>query len=473
MARHRSIPLGGLYTGGAVTLPYHPQPNYARQLMMHQQAKNQALGQYYSKLENSINPAGVRDQDMDGWQAKLQQWQQFGIENRSALINPNADGGKAIRRFGAMHQDLLGDIQKSKAAAANERSIQPLMLDPKRRALTTNQDLLNAHKMGTSIYDPQHYKADGVTPISPADFSFNAPPYDEKRQQATLMEVTKGLKLEKTYGKGKVNTTELKDYVPFTLKHSAQNLKTIGDRMGSVYDGDPSVQSSYDNKQLDQPTHDKLNAAYKSVYGQDQDIGTDPRKIAQADMINQNSQATTGTEIKGWSRPPVGKAVTKAQQDQQNMLNWVNGMTGAVKSGDINELHRMGDFLHSGNGKSTYQGVEQGGLSTGNPKGLPNQLENIKPAILLKHTDKQWVPDDPSNPAVGSYKDVMNTDVLDPNDPALTYKLGKIYQNHMGSTPQLEKALLSQNQKSPPTTQQPAAQPPAAAKPTKDPLGIF
>lgn len=470
MPRHHSISTGGLYTAGAVVLPFHQAPNYARQLLMHQQAKNQALGQYYSKLENGINPVGVRDQDMDGWQSKLQAWQKFGIQNRNALINPNADGGKAIRQFEAMHQDLLGDIQKSKAAAANERAIQPLMLDPKKRALTTNQDLLNAHKLGTSIYDPQHYKPDGVTPISPADFSFNAPPFDERKQQATLMDVTKGLKLEKTYGKGKVNTTELKDYVPYTLKHSTQNLKTIGDRMGSIYDGDPSVQSHYDNKQLDQPTHDKLNSAYKSVYGADQDIGTDPRKIAQADMIDQNSQSTTGTEIKGWSRPPIGKGVTKAQMDQQNMLNWVNSMGAAAKSGDANELKRLGDLLYSGNGKSTYQGIDVGPTSTGNPQGM-NLPENIKQRITIRHTDKQWVPDNPSNPSVGSYKDVMNTDVLDPSDPALTYKLGKIYQNHMGSTPQMEKALLIQGQKPPPTTNTPAAQPPAQN--TKDPLGIL
>jgi hypothetical protein len=476
MPRHHNISTGGLYTGGAVVLPFHQPPNYARQLMMHQQAKNQALGQYYSKLENNINPVGVRDQDMDGWQAKLQAWQQFGIQNRNQLINPNADGGKAVRQFGAMHQDLLGDIQKSKAAAANERAIQPMMLDPKRRALTTNQDLLNAHKMGLSIYDPKHYKDDGVTPVSPADFSFNAPPYDEKKQQSTLMEVTKGLKLEKTYGKGKVNTAELKDYIPYTLKHSQANLKVIADRMGSIYDGDPSVQSAYDNKQLDQPTHDKLNAAYKSVYGQDQDIGTDPRKIAQADMINQNSQATQGTDVKGWSRPPVGKSLTKAQIDEQNMLNWTNGMASAMKTGDINTVKRLGDQLYSGNGKSTYQGIDQAPIGVGNTGGDISGLKNLHQGFIISHTDKQWVPDDPSNPAVGSYKDVLNKDEIDPTDPALVYKIGKIYQNHMGSTPQLEKALLAQTnsgQKPPPTTNPAPAQPPAPAANTKDPLGIL
>lgn len=448
--RHTRLPIANVSAGAIVFHPPTASNNYARQMQAHQLAKDQALGQYYSKLENSINPAGVRQQDMEGWQKKLQDWQAFGVQNRSALINPNMDRGAAQRQFMAMHQDLLGDIQKSIAAAATERAVQPLFLDPHKRALTTNKDLEYGHRLSASIYDPQHYKDDGVTPISPEDFSFNAPAYDVNKQRATNIELTRGLKQEKTYGKGVVNQQELKDYVPYTLKHSAANLKVIGDRMGALYgqgdQGDKSIQQYYDNFPVDQGTHDQLNQLYKSVYGKDEDIGTDPRKLAMAHAIQLNSQATQGTEIKGWSRPPQPKAVPQAQQAQQNMLQWVNGMATAVKNGDENEMNRYGDLLYAGKGTSRYQGISKGPLtSTDNLA----SIHPIKQGAVIKHIDNVY------NPTKSLYEDVLNTTELDPNDPALTDKLGRMYQMSMGSTPALKAALTKQTVQSAPPTVKP------------------
>lgn len=463
MASHK-LSTEGLYTGGSVILPFHQRHNYALDLYKHKLAKDEALGQYYSKLENNINPAGVRQQDMDGWQKKLQDWQGFAVQNRKALLNPNIDGGKTVRQFGAMHQDLLGDIQKSKAAAANERAVQPLFLDPKKRSLTTNKDLEYGQRLGLSIYDPKHYKDDGVTPIAPTDFSFNAPAYDVNKQRTTNVELTRGLKQEKTYGKGKVNQAELKDYVPFTLQHSKQNLKVIGDRMASLYgsgdQGDKSIQQYYDNFPADEATHAKLDEAYKAVYPEDKEgIGTDTKKLAMAHAISLNSQATTGTEIKGWSRPPQPRQPSKADVAQQEMLSWINGMTEAVKKGDEGEMNRYGDLLYAGKGTSKYQGLEKGAISTGNPAGM-SLPENIKPGVSIIHQDMQF------NPTKGIYEPTTNRDFLNPDDPALGDKLGRIYQMHMGSSAPLKSALLKANvnQKPPPSTKTPDIDPDALLK---------
>ena len=450
MRRHNPS-TAGLYTGGAAVLPYRPAyNNYASRMQMHLLAKDQALGQYYSKLENGINPAGVRQQDMEGWQNKLQKWQQFGVENRNALINPNVDNGRSQRQFGAMHQDLLGDIQKSKAAGQNERAVQTIMLDPKRRAMTTNNDLQLAHKMSASIYDPNHFKEDGITPVAPEDFSFNAPPYDINKQRAVSQIVTRGLKKDRTYGKASaVDPVTRLTKVPFTEQNSPQNLKTIAERMGQVYDSDKSLQQHYDNNVLDPDTHDKLNKAYQSVYPND-DIGTDPRKQAMASAILDNSQQNAGAEMKSVSRPPIGRGVTKAQQAQQDMMGWTNGMASAIKSGDQNEIERYGNLLYNGKvtstGVSRYQGVEQGPVSTGNPAGM-NLPENIKPGVSFKHLDAVW------NPAKSAYEDVLNTTSFDPNDPALVSKLGGLYQMHMGSAAPLKSGAVHQvvNQAPPPT----------------------
>jgi len=442
------------YSGG--TFIVHP-PNYSAyymRAMMHQQAKQQALSQYYDKLQNNINPAGVRSQDLDGWNQKADAWQQFGIEHRDALINPRLDGGRSMAKFQAMHRDLLGDVAKSKQAAQHELALQKVYSNPNTAARATKQDLNVAHSISASIYDPQHYKEDGVTPHDISEFSFNAPPYDINKQKSVAGMLTRGLKPTKTYGKASgVDPQTRLTVVPFTEKHSTSNLQTIAERMGQVYDSDKSVQGHYDNDVIDPNRFDQLNKAYKSVYPND-DIGNDPRKHAMADAILDNSQSRQSSELRSVSRPPVGRGLTKAQQDQQLMLGLTNQMAAAMKSGNTDEVKRLGGVWFSGNGKSQYQDIDQGQL----PSSMGVDFKT-KGGYLLHHIEKQWVPDDPRNPAVGSYKDVLKTDEIDPNDPQLISKLANWHQRFMGSTPALEKGVVGQ------TLSQPSAGKPAPVDP--------
>src|ERR1700739_3887344 len=108
------------YSGGTFTIRQPNYANYFAQAQMHKMAKQQALSQYYDRVQSSINPAGVRDVDMEGWQKKADDWNKFGIENRDNLVDPRRDGGRALGQFNAMHRDLLGDLNKSKQAAAKE-----------------------------------------------------------------------------------------------------------------------------------------------------------------------------------------------------------------------------------------------------------------------------------------------------------------------------------------------------------------
>src|ERR1700743_3589441 len=125
-----------IWSAGAVVLPHQPaHTQYANQIAMHQMAKEQALSQYYDKVQNSINPQGVRDIDLEGWNQKADAWQRFGIENRAFLINPRLDGGRALLKFQSMNRDLHSDLQKSKQAAAKELAIQKIYGDPRKAKL--------------------------------------------------------------------------------------------------------------------------------------------------------------------------------------------------------------------------------------------------------------------------------------------------------------------------------------------------
>lgn len=449
MRRRQSLS-PGLFTGGAVVLPQQntsPYMRYMMQMQMHQQSRENALAQYYSKIQTGINPAGVRSVDMEGWRKKVEDWQQYGEQHRDALVNPRLDGGRAQTEFQQMHTDLLGDVAKSKEAGANEMLVKRTFdLDPKKRMLASNNDSTAINSMSKSIYDTGHYKSDGVTPYSPNDLSFNAPPFDLNKQAALRRNLTAGLKLDKIPDlKNKtIDTAAQRVIVPYKQSYSPAAMQEIGRRAGAAYDGDPSMQAYYDNKIHDPDTYEKLNQAGKSVYGQDFDIGMDGRKAASAEAILNNSAIQQGNDSYHWQRPAQGRPPSQRQQAIQDMTDWVNNMSAAVKSGNVNDMKRLGGVLYSGNGKSQYQDIDYGP----NQLGVSNDPGQIKNMATISHVDKQWVSDnDPKDPKAGSYKDVLNKDLLDPNDPQLPAKLVKVYQNHMGSTPGAENIILHQTVK--------------------------
>lgn len=471
--RHSTAISPAAYSGG--TFVVHPPnfANYFQQFMAHRLAKQQSLSQYYDKVQSSINPQGVRDVDLEGWQKKADDWNKWGIEHRDELVDPRRDGGKSLNQFNSMHRDLLGDLNKSKQAAAKEMALQKVYSDPKKAALATKNDLLLAHGLSASIYSPQHYKDDGVTPHDITEFSFNAPPYDINKQRAVGQMVTRGLKKDRQLGTpSAVNKTDWTTTIPYTEKHSLQNLKAIGQRTGEVYDGDPSMQGAYENQVVDQDTYDQRNKAYKSVYGNDQEIGNDHKKHAIADQILSNSQQDQGQVIRSVPRPRVGRTGGAAGQQYQDMVNWVNGTAGAIQSGNENELKRFGSQLYQGSVKnSRYQDVDYGAFQGG----PTNDASQIKQGAIFHHLDHQWVYDtDPKTGKqlnTGQYKDVNNTTNLDAKDPYLKQKLVGYYQQHMGavkklnSTPFYEDTPPDEDEHPPVIPQAPAAVKPAVVDP--------
>ena len=434
------------FSGGTFVVKQPNYSNYYAQAMMHRQAKQQALSQYYDRVQSSINPAGVRDQDLEGWQKKADDWNKWGIEHRDELVDPRRDGGKALNQFNAMHRDLLSDTQKSKQAAAKELTLSKIYADPNKAKLATDKDMQLAHGLSASIYDKNHYKDDGVTPHDLTEFSFNAPAFDINKQRAVTQMVNRGLKKDRVFGKPQkidANTMSL----PYTEQHSTQNLKSIADRTGDAYDGDPSMQSYYQNKTLAPDEFDRLNQAYKSVYGKDQDIGTDFKKHAMADQILQNSQQNTGAEMRSIPQPRVGRSGGAAGQQYQDMVNWVKGTASAIRTGNENELKRFGSALYQGPVKnSKYQDVELGPFQTG----ATNDAAGIKKGAIFHHQDHQYVYDTDPNTGralpTGQYKDVNNTTNLASDDPYLEQKLTGYYQQHMGAVRKLNTTPFYQDQ---------------------------
>lgn len=458
------------YSGGTVVFHAPNYAGYLQQAMAHRLAKQQALSQYYDRVQTSINPQGVRDVDMDGWQKKADDWNKFGIEHRDELANPSRDGGRSLTQFNAMHRDLLGDLQKSKQAANKEMALQRIYSDPKKAQLATKNDLLLAHGLSSSIYSQDHYKDDGVTPHDLAEFSFNAPPFDIKKQVALNQLVTRGMKKDRSLGApGAVDKQRWEVRIPYSEQHSKSNLATIAQRAGQAYDGDPSMQQYYENRQVDPDTYAQMNKAYQGVFGDKEDIGTDYRKHAMADYILQNSQVDNGQLIRSVPQPRVGRTGGAAGQQYQDMMNWVNGTANAIRSGNENELKRFGSQLYQGSVKSSrYQDVDLAPYQDG----PTNDAGNIKKGAIFHHIDHQWVYDTDPNTGkqlnTGQYKDVPNTTTFDQNDPYLPQKLVGYYQQHMGKVSKLAQTPFYQQQNPEPdddNAPEPAPAPPPKATP--------
>lgn len=440
------------YSGGTVVLHAPNYAGYFQQAMAHRQAKQQALSQYYDRVQTSINPAGVRDVDMEGWQKKADDWNKFGIENRDNLVDPRRDGGRALNQFNSMHRDLLGDTQKSKQAASKEMALQKIYSDPRKASLATKNDLLLAHGLSSSIYDKNHYKDDGVTPHDLSEFSFNAAPFDIRKQVAANQEVTRGMKKDRTLGApGAVDRDRWEVRIPYTEQHSKSNLTAIAQRMGQLYQGDPSMQQYYENQTVDPDTYKQRNDAYQSVFGKNDEIGNDYRKHAMADAILNNSQQDKGELVRSVPQPRAGRSGGVAGQQYNDMVNWVKGTANAIRGGNENELKRFGSALYQGPVKnSKYQDVEFNTYAQPYQSGPNTTANQMKQGAIFHHIDHQWVPDvDPASGKTlqtGQYKDVPNTTNFDPKDPYLEQKLVGYYQSHMGPVRKLNTTPFYQDQ---------------------------
>lgn len=112
------FPTQGLYTGGATVLDSSPIADMYHQYSMRKIARDEALEDYFRNLNKSVNPQGVRNQDIEGLTKKQNEWQQFYLQNKQAIKNPKIDNGKAYSEYQSRYRDMQNYIQQSKNATA-------------------------------------------------------------------------------------------------------------------------------------------------------------------------------------------------------------------------------------------------------------------------------------------------------------------------------------------------------------------
>lgn len=285
-----------LYTEGAVLLDTKPTVNFYAQLLQRQQAKKDALDQYYQKALTDVTPAGMRNKDViGGWSQKLADWQEFAMnpENRKKLLNPRLDNYKTQTEFNQRHQDLINDAQRSKQEAEEEKLVNQHRLSGKWNP--TEEDIHLLDRKAKSIYDASRLDDTGNEPDL-TGLSFNMPEFTPLQETQLYKSATQNLKKSKILDttKQRFDNTAAMIYTPYSMKLSNDQIKSAGDIAAANLTKPALVH--YENIMHNPELYSAANTAYKQIYGSNDFIDS-PEKMAKGVMaIHGLSDVETGED---------------------------------------------------------------------------------------------------------------------------------------------------------------------------------
>ncbi len=103
-------------------------------LAAHREAKNQALDQYHQRQLERVDREGVRDQDAEMFQKKVNDWNQHWQGNKDAIRKGNI---RAQIDNDKLYGDLLGFVKQSKERSDLDKAAMPVGMSLKNKMGTT------------------------------------------------------------------------------------------------------------------------------------------------------------------------------------------------------------------------------------------------------------------------------------------------------------------------------------------------
>jgi hypothetical protein len=257
-----------------------PYVNIAIQAQARKRAKDEAVNQYYHKLGDSINTAGVRKQDLgdekQGIIKDINDWKTDLIKNKELYKNNPYAQQDSMGRY----QKILNNVEKSKNRGKLELEMGKAKFegtyDP------DDDDLHVIDKISKSIYDPASYKEDGVSEYGWADTNKAIGPFDPNKQNAffkSAIGVNKPL-----YDESKARIDNVTGDIFIPQKYTPQQIKSIADNTGNIFEGSREAKKHYNKLLYDPSFINDANDAYQSVYGKDKMINS-AKDLAKADAI--------------------------------------------------------------------------------------------------------------------------------------------------------------------------------------------
>src|SRR5574342_456627 len=143
-----------MYNEGAVVFDSSPTVRLQEQLVRKEEAKQEALDKYFTDLNKSFNPAGMRNQDTEGFMLKTNELRNFYSQNKDAIRDPRKDMGKSQNEYFSRYQDALNYINQSKQEGEKIKSLATILADPDKRARIPESVIQNMSAHDLPLLDP-------------------------------------------------------------------------------------------------------------------------------------------------------------------------------------------------------------------------------------------------------------------------------------------------------------------------------
>ncbi len=305
-----------LYSGGNVRLDSTPYLRLALQQRAKQQALDEASTQYFTKLPEKINTAGVRSQDMQdpngngGIQNDIDNWQSQWALNKNAIKK----GGLAQQQFMSDFEKIRQKVQLSKDEGKKELMMGKETLKPGGwKPRSHDHPIIDA--IGKSIYDPSSYKQDGVSRYGLNDLSLAAAPYTPDYQLKHDKAITANIQPDKLPDdKGVFDPIAKK--VTYNYGYTPEKVNQI------VQTGLATLQSDrtmYNAMEDALQNHDQVELASKALQQEYDRTHNDGMKV----VVDTPEEMYAGLQMNKYANAKIPKTFTdKKSIDEYNAAEW-------------------------------------------------------------------------------------------------------------------------------------------------------
>jgi len=250
-----------LYSAGDVKLDSSPYLRIAMAQKARDQAANDALYKYYAELPTKLNSAGVRAQDREGLNKRVQDISDFFQANSKDILK----WGVKKQELDAMYQGANSYVNQSKDTGKFQVKTASDFFTGKHRPRGKDLEVMAA--IERPIDDPTHYKdAEIKMPYGYNDFSIAAAPYSSLKQKQFDSVVFEGIKPEIDK-----STEPILDNVSGkmynTYRHKPENIYKVGQRAAQMVQSDPTMFNYYEDLLTDPDAIATASKALSKVAG--------------------------------------------------------------------------------------------------------------------------------------------------------------------------------------------------------------
>lgn len=251
--------------GVALDISSKPTALYV-DMQQKERARQDALDKYFMEYDKNINPAGMRNQDIDDLTKLNLEGKQFYFQNKKAIQNPMLDGGKAYSKFINYNKEQLALIAASKQEAATAKAFQKVASSVKTKGDAIHEKTFQEFAISQKrIKDPEYRPFDMANFMAYTPFSGNK--FREELYGKNLENFTSTI--EEPF---KVGDTEMKRIVK-VFNPNPKNLAVFETLVKSRLEKGAQTNDGfymYINEVQNRPEElKKINESFKAIYNRD------------------------------------------------------------------------------------------------------------------------------------------------------------------------------------------------------------